>query len=334
MRGSIGAAPAAARRRTLLAAGSALLAAPAALAQDAPFPSRPITLLVGFAPGGGTDILARLLAPRLSEAFGQPVAVENRTGGAGTIAAAAMVRARPDGHVVNLGTLSNHCQAPLAMRPPPFDPLRDVTPVHLTATVPMVVTVPGSSPASDLQAFIAHARANPGRLNFASNGVGSSQHLAGVLLMQATGIQMVHVPYRGSGQVVTDLAAGVVDVNVDTLPSVLGHIRDGRLRGLAVTTPERSPRLPEAPTVIESGIPGYDITLWYMLLGPAGMPEAATLRWTEALNAALTEPELRRRVVEAGFDPGGGAPSDAAWMLRADVARWGGVIGRAGIRLE
>jgi tripartite-type tricarboxylate transporter receptor subunit TctC len=322
----------------LAAFAAAALAAAPALAQDgagAPFPSRPVTMLVGFAPGGGTDILARLLAPRLSEALGQPVAVENRTGGGGTIAAAAVVRARPaDGHVVNLGTLSNHAQAPLAMRPPPFDPVRDVTPILLVATVPMVVTVPAASPARDLPGFVAHARANPGRLNFASNGVGTTQHLAGVLLMQATGIEMVHVPYRGSGQVVTDLAAGVVDVNVDTLPSVLGHIRDGRLRGLAVTTAGRSPRLPEAPTVAESGVPGYDITLWYMLFGPAGMPEAAAGRWAAALNAALADPDLRRRVGEAGFDAGGGTPSDAAALLRAEVARWGEVIGRAGIRLE
>jgi tripartite-type tricarboxylate transporter receptor subunit TctC len=323
-------------RLTLAAALLAAACAAPALAQDAaPFPSRPVTMLVGFAPGGGTDILARLLAPKLSEAFGQPVAVENRTGGGGTIAAAAVVRSRPaDGHVVNLGTLSNHAQAPLAMRPPPFDPVRDVTPILLAATVPMVVTVPATSSERDLQGFVARARANPGRLNFASNGVGTSQHLAGVLLMQATGIEMVHVPYRGSGQVVTDLAAGVVDVNVDTLPSVLGHIRDGRLRGLAVTTARRSPRLPEAPTMGESGVPGYDITLWYMLFGPAGMPEAATGRWATAMNAAMADPDLRRRIGEAGFDPGGGTPAEAAALLRAEIARWGEVIGRAGIRLE
>ncbi|MBY0333694.1 MAG: tripartite tricarboxylate transporter substrate binding protein [Acetobacteraceae bacterium] len=235
---------------------------------------------------------------------------------------------------MNLGTLSNHCQAPLAMRPPPFDPLRDVTPILLAATVPMVVTVPATSPARDMAGFVAHAHASQRRLNFASNGVGSAQHLAGVLLMQATGIEMVHVPYRGSGQVVSDLAAGVVDVNVDTLPSVLGQIRDGRLRGLAVTPASRSPRLPEAPTMIEAGIAGYDITLWYMLFGPAGLPDAATRRWAEALNAALGDAALRRRVEEAGFDPGGGTPADAAALLHAEVARWGDVIGRAGIRLE
>jgi tripartite-type tricarboxylate transporter receptor subunit TctC len=200
-------------RRALLAA---LVALPfTAAAQDAPFPSRPITLIVGFAPGGGTDILARLLAPKLGEELGQPVAVENRTGGGGTLAMTATIRAKPDGHTVTMGTVSNTVQVPLAMKSPPFDPQKDLTPLGLVAAVPMVVTVPASSPARDLAGFIALARAKPGTLNFASNGVGTSQHLAAELFMQATGTRMVHVPYRGSGQVVADLAAGVVDVNFE-----------------------------------------------------------------------------------------------------------------------
>jgi tripartite-type tricarboxylate transporter receptor subunit TctC len=305
-----------------------------AAAQEAPFPSRPITLLVGFTPGGGTDILARLLGARLAEELGQPVAVENRTGGGGTIAAAATARARPDGHVMGLGTVSNQVQAPLAMRAPPFDPLRDFTPVTLVATVPMVVTVPAASPARDLAGFIAHALARPGSLNFASNGVGTSQHLAAELFMLATGTRMVHVPYRGSGQVVVDLAAGVVDVNFDTLPSVLPHIRQGRLRGLAVTTARRSDRLPEAPTVIEAGVPDYDINVWYMLCGPAGLPEPVVRRWSGAMGRALADPALRSRIQDAGFDVAGGTPAEAAAVLRADVARYGEVIRRADIRLE
>lgn len=319
--------------RTLALAALPAPALPAA-AQEAPFPSRPITLLVGFAPGGGTDILARLLAARLSEELGQPVAVENRTGGGGTIASAATARARPDGHVMGLGTVSNNVQVPLAMRASPFDPLRDITPVTLVATVPMVVTVPATSPAQDLAGFVAHARANPGRLNFASNGVGTSQHLAAELFMLATGTRMVHVPYRGSGQVVVDLTAGVVDVNFDTLPSVLPHVRQGRLRGLAVTTAARSERLPEAPTVLESGVPDYDINVWYMLCGPPGLPGPVVQRWSMAIGRALAEPALRARIEEAGFDVAGGTPGAAAALLRTDVARYGEVIRRADIRLE
>ncbi|MBL6454841.1 tripartite tricarboxylate transporter substrate binding protein [Belnapia sp. T6] len=313
---------------------SALLLPAAAAAQEPPFPARPVTLLVGFAPGGGTDILARLLAARLSEEFGQPVAVENRTGGGGTIAALAAARARPDGHTVTLGTVSNMVQVPLAMRSPPFDPARDITPIVLVAAVPMVVTVPAKSPARDLAGFIALARENPGRLNFASNGVGTSQHLAAELFMQATGTRMVHVPYRGSGQVVMDLAQGVVDVNFDTLASVLPGIRQGMLRGLAVTTARRSDQLPEVPTVMESGVPDYDFDVWYMLDGPAGLAEPALRRWSEATARALADPALRARLRDAGFEAAGGTPEEAAALVRREIARYGTAIRRAGIQLD
>ncbi|MDN3566959.1 Bug family tripartite tricarboxylate transporter substrate binding protein [Paeniroseomonas aquatica] len=306
----------------------------AARAQEPAFPARPIAMTVGFAPGGGTDILARLLAARLVEEFGQPVAVENRTGGGGTIAVVATARSRPDGHAVTMGTVSNNVQVPLAMRAPPFDPLRDVTPLVQVAAVPMVVTVPTASPAQDLAGLVALAKASPGRLNFASNGVGTSQHLAAELFMLATGTRMVHVPYRGSGQVVIDLAAGVVDVNFDTLSSVLPHIRAGRLRGLAVTTAARSDQLPGVPTVMESGVPGYDLNVWYMLFGPAGMPEAVVQGWAGAVNQALADPAFRARLLEAGFEAAGGTPAAAAALVRAEIARYGEVIRRADIRLD
>ncbi|MBL6078631.1 tripartite tricarboxylate transporter substrate binding protein [Belnapia sp. T18] len=313
---------------------SALLLPATAAAQEPAFPARPVTLLVGFAPGGGTDILARLLAARLAEEFGQPVAVENRTGGGGTIAALATARARPDGHTATLGTVSNMVQVPLAMRTPPFDPAREVTPIALVAAVPMVVTVPAASPARDLAGFIALAKAQPGRLNFASNGVGTSQHLAAELFMQATGVRMVHVPYRGSGQVVMDLAQGVVDVNFDTLSSVLPGIRQGLLRGLAVTTARRAAALPELPTVVESGVPGYDLDVWYMLYGPAGLAEPVLRRWSAAATRVLAEPTLQARLRESGFDPAGGTPDEAASLVRAEIARYGEAIRRAGIQLD
>ena len=309
-----------------------LLPAPA-LAEEA-FPARPITLLVGFAPGGGTDILARLLAARLADDFAQPVAVENRTGGGGTIAALATARARPDGHIATLGTVSNMVQVPLAMRAPPFDPARDVTSIALVAAVPMVVTVPANSPARDLAGFIALAKASPGKLNFASNGVGTSQHLAAELFMQATGTRMVHVPYRGSGQVVMDLAQGVVDINFDTLSSVLPGIRQGVLRGLAVTTARRAAALPEVPAVMESGVPGYDLDVWYMLYGPAGLAGPALRRWSAATARALANPAFQARLRESGFDPVSGTPDEATSLVRAEIARYGEAIRRAGIQLD
>ena len=319
-------------RRVSLAA--ALLLPFAAAAQEAPFPSRPITLLVGFAPGGGTDILARLIAPKLSEELGQPVAVENRTGGGGTIAVVATARARPDGHTITLGTLSNNVQVPLAMKAAPFDPLRDVTPLAQVASVPLVMTVPAGSSARDVRGFVALARASPGALNFASNGVGTSQHMAAELFMLATGTRMVHVPYRGSGPASIDLAANVVQVNFDTLSTVLPHIRAERLRGLAVTTRARSDQLPGVPTMIESGIADYDIDLWYMLFGPAGLPDAAVRRWAAAMNNALRDEALKARLRDSGFDARGGTPAEAAAPLRADLARYGEVVRRAGISLD
>lgn len=319
-------------RRALAAV--ALSPAAARAQTEATFPGRPITMLVGFSPGGGTDIVSRLLAPRLTEEFGQPVAVENRTGASGTIAATATVRARPDGHLVTMGTVSGNMVAPLAMRPQPFDPVRDLTPILLVATVPLVVTVPANSPARDLAGFIAMLRAEPGRRNFASNGPGTSQHLAAELFQQATGTRMVHVPYRGSGQAMTDLIAGAVDVNFDTLSSVLPHIRQGALRGLAVTTAQRSEWMPELPTVAESGVPDFNINVWYMLYGPPGLPEPITQRWAAAMNRALALPEVRRRMREAGFDAGGGTPADAAALVRAEAARYAEVIRRAEVRME
>ncbi|MCO6418798.1 tripartite tricarboxylate transporter substrate binding protein [Siccirubricoccus sp. KC 17139] len=303
-------------------------------AQEAPFPSRPITMLVGFAPGGGTDILARLIAPKLSEELGQPVAVENRTGGGGTIAVVAAARARPDGHTVTLGTLSNNVQVPLAMRNPPFDPQRDVTPLAQVASVPLVMVVPATSPARSVAEFVALAKAQPGVLNHASNGVGTSQHMAAALFMLGTGTQLTHVPYRGSGPATIDLTAGVVNVNFDTLSTVLPHIRQNRLRALAVTTRARSDQLPEVPTMIESGLPEYDIDLWYMLFGPAGLPEGVAQRWAQAVNAAFADPAFRAKLVESGFGPAGGSPGQAATVLNADIARYREVIRRADIRLE
>ena len=205
------------------------------------------------------------------------MAVENRTGGGGTIAVVATARAKPDGHIITLGTVSNNVQVPLAMKAPPFDPLRDVTPLAGRQRAAGDDGA-GEFASKDVQGFVALAKANPGGLNFASNGVGTSQHMAAELFMLATGTRMVHVPYRGSGPASIDLAANVVQVNFDTLSTVLPHIRGERLRGLAVTTRARSDQLPGVPTMIESGIADYDIDLWYMLFGPAGRP----MRWCSA----------------------------------------------------
>jgi tripartite-type tricarboxylate transporter receptor subunit TctC len=321
-------------RRALLGAATAALAVPVPARAQAPWPTRPITLLVGFAPGGGTDIIARLLQPALQAELGQPIAVENRPGASGTIAAAANARAAPDGYTLLMTTISASAVVPPQMRPPPFDILKDQTAVVLAATVPLVCVVPLSSPARDLAGLIAAAKARPGRLNYSSSGVATQQHLAAELLCRAAGVEMTHVPFRGTGQAVNEILAGRIDLAIDTFPTYVPHIRAGRVRVLAVTMPERVEMLPEVPTVAESGFPGFDANVWYMLMAPPGTPAAITDRLAAAVNKALADPVLRPRVIDAGFIPGGGTSADAASLLRRDAARYGRLIEQAGIRIE
>jgi tripartite-type tricarboxylate transporter receptor subunit TctC len=321
-------------RRGLLAAPLALPALSSARAQPGWEPGRPVTLLVGFAPGGGTDIIARLLSPALQQSLGVPIAVENRPGASGTIAAQANSRAAPDGHTVLMSTVSASAVVPPQMTPPPFDIHRDQTAIALAATVPLVVVVPTSSPARDLAGLIARARENPGGLNYASSGVATQQHLAAELLSMAAGIRMTHVPFRGTGQAVNEILAGRIDLAIDTFPTYLPHIRGDRVRALATTTPGRIDWLPDLPTVAESGFPGFDANVWYMLMGPAGLPAPIRDRWAAALNAALADPVLRPRIREAGFLPGGGTSAEAGALLARDAERYGALIRQAGIRIE
>lgn len=324
--------PSNATRRTVvstLCAGLLVLCAPA-LAQEK-YPTRSVTLMVGFAPGGGTDIIARLIAPKLSEALGQPVVVENRSGASGSIAASAVSRAAPDGYTMLMGHVSSNAMVPAVMRVP-YDPLRSFTPVAVVGTVPQVLVVPAASPVKTLQELIAYSKKNPQKPNYASSGVGTQQHLAAELFKQATGAELVHVPYKGSGQAINDLVAGVVDLNFDTVPTVLPHIRAGTLRALAVTTKTRVPTLPDVPTVAESGVPGFDVDTWYMVMGPANLPQPIVDLWADAVQKALKDPAVRQRLTDLGTEIVGGTPAGAASVLNADVAKWARVVKDAGIK--
>jgi tripartite-type tricarboxylate transporter receptor subunit TctC len=303
-------------------------------AQAQAYPTRPITFLIPFAPGGGTDIIARALQPILQEELGQPLAMENRPGASGTLAVAQMARARPDGYTMLMTTVSASAVVPPLLTPPPYDIFRDQTPVVLAATVPLVAVVPLSSPAQDFQGFLAHARANPGALNYSSSGVATQQHLAAELLSAQAGLRMVHVPFRGTGQAVTEILAGRIDIAFDTLPTYLPHIRAGRVRAIAVTLPERVEWLPEVPTVAESGFPGFDANVWYMVIAPGGLPDAIAARWVTAVNRALNDPTVRQRVRESGFIIGGGTQADAAALLRRDAERYAEVLRTANIKLD
>jgi tripartite-type tricarboxylate transporter receptor subunit TctC len=318
---------------TALAGSVAGLCPGSVQAQDG-YPGRTVTILVGFAPGGGTDIIARLLAPSLQAEFGQAVAVENRGGASGTLAAAAVARAKPDGYTLLMGTVSTQAVVAPLMRSPPYDQDKDFTPLVLAGTVPLVAVVPAKAPYRDLNGMIEFARQNPGKLNYASSGIATQQHLAAEMLCQAAGIKMTHVPYRGTGPVLNDLMAGTLDLAIDTMPTHLPHLRSGSTRALAVTTAQRVSALPEVPTVAEQGFPGYEITVWYMLLGPAGLPPQVAERCVQAVNKALREPASRTRLEEAGFMPGGGTAADAADLVRREAARYASLVQSAGIRVD
>jgi tripartite-type tricarboxylate transporter receptor subunit TctC len=321
------------QRRSLIGAlGAASVSGPA-LAQDA-YPSRSITMLVGFAPGGGTDIVVRMLSPRLQEELGQAVTVENRPGASGTLASAAAARARPDGYTLLTGTVSTQCTVAPLMRPPPYDQLRDFTPIMLVGTLPLVVVVRADSPARDMASLKALAQEKPDGLNYGTSGVASQQHLASELLSRRAGMRMTHIPYRGTGQSVNALLAGDVDVNIDTLATYLPHIRAGRMRALATTLPQRASALPEVRTVEEQGYAGYDMSVWYMVLGPAGLPPEVVRRWEAALGRVIADPSINARLVEAGYIPGGGTAAEAAALVRRDADRLGNLVREAGVRLE
>ncbi|KAF1069419.1 tripartite tricarboxylate transporter substrate binding protein [Variovorax sp.] len=313
-------------RQRMRAAGAALAAwvllglLPAAAEEH--WPAKPVTLLVGFAPGGGTDLIARQVAPRLSELLKQPVIVENRAGASGTIATAAAARARPDGYTLLLGHVSSNAMVPAIMPKLPYAAARDFTAITLIGSVPQVVTVPASLPVKTLQEFIAFAKTKPGGVNYASSGAGTQQHFAAELFQQATRTTMTHVPYKGSGAALADLIAGQVDVNFDTVPTVLQQVKAGKLRALAVTSRQRAASLPEVPTVIEAGVPDYEIGAWYMLMGPAGLPKPVVDALADAMNRTLQSPEVRDKLAALGTDVAGGTPAQAQDYLKAEIARW------------
>lgn len=322
-----------AHRRTLLLGA---FAAPALIggAQAQAYPTRTISFLIPFAPGGGTDIIARALQPTLQEELGQALAIENRAGASGTLAVGQLTRARPDGYTMLMTTVSASAVVPPLLTPPPYDIYRDQTAVVLAGTVPLVGVVPLSSPAQDFEGFLALARSRPGELNYSSSGVATQQHLAAELLSAQAGIRMTHVPFRGTGQAVTEILAGRIDVAFDTLPTYLPHIRAGRVRPIAVTMPERVEWLPDVPTVAEKGFPGFDANVWYMIIGPGGLPEPIAARWVAGVNRGLNDPLVRARIRDAGFIPGGGTQADAVALLRRDAERYAGIMRTAGIKLD
>lgn len=327
-----------ATRRTALRIGAALLGLAGAAAVQAQgddaYPAKPINLLVGFAPGGGTDLIARHLGPRLAELLKQPVVIENRAGASGTIAAGAVAKAKADGYTLLLGHVSSNAMVPAITPKLPYAAATDFAAIGLIGSVPQVVVVPAASPAKTLPEFVALAKAKAGGLNYASSGNGTQQHFAAEMFQLATGTQMTHVPYRGSGAALADLLAGQVDVNFDTVPTVLQQIRAGKLRALAVTTKARIASLPEVPTVMEAGVRDYEIGAWYMLMGPASLPKNVRDALNTALNKTLQTPEVREKLVGLGTEIAGGTPEQAQAYLKSEIAKWARVAADKKIQAE
>ena len=321
------------RRSALLGAALLpLLAAAFAHAQD--LPARPVRMVVPYAPGGTTDILARLLAQHFQAEFGQPLIIETRPGAGGTVGTAQVATSPPDGTTLVMGTPGTHATSTALYPNLPYAPARDFAPVVLVANVPNVVVVNPSLPVNDIPGLIAAAKARPGSINYGSAGSGATTHLSGELFRMMTGAQIVHVPYRGSGAALIDLQAGQVQMMFENLPGAIGLVREGRLRALAVTSPRRVAAAPELPTVAEAGVPGYSVVSWFAIFAPAGTPAPVVSRLNQGFRRILGMPEVRSRLVDLGAEPADGPPEELARLVTEETERWTRVIREARITIQ
>lgn len=310
-----------------------LLFAASSVVAASDFPQRPVRVIVPVAPGGANDILARTLAPRLGEIWGQQVIVENRAGGGGTIGAGAVARAKPDGHTLTVASISHIVLAPTVLAEKPYDPQRDFSPVSQLVNQPIVLVAHPSFPARTVKELIALAKNRPGELVYGSTGIGSAMHLAGELLQQRTGTSLVHVPYKGGGPAVVELSGGHVPLLFVGLAPALPHVQSGRIRALAMAGAMRSPVLPQTPTIGET-LPGYQVNFWVGVLAPAATPEPVVDRINGDIAGILAVPVVRNQLHQAGFDVVGGRAGQFAKTLADDVRRWVPVIRVAGIKPE
>ena len=300
-------------------------------AQD--FPSKPLRLVVGSTPGGGTDISARLIAPKMSEQLGQQVVVENRPGATTTIGVNYVVRSAPDGYTLLMG-VSSLAINPHILKNVPYDALKDLAPVTQVLVAPNIMVAHPSLPIRTVKDLVAFARPRPGQLNFAAGGAGSSQHLAIELFLYMTGTKIVHVPYKGQGMALIDVVAGQVSLMMANVISALPHVRSARLRALGVTGSKRTTVAPDIPTIAEAGVPGYEVLQWYGVLAPAATPREIIGRLHGVIAHAVQDPKIRERIVADAGEPVGNTPDEFSAILRADYKKWGDVIRKAGIRVD
>jgi tripartite-type tricarboxylate transporter receptor subunit TctC len=318
-------------KRTLLFLTSWALAV--AQAQD--YPSRPVRMVVGFPPGGGTDVVARILAPRLSELLGQPLVIDNRPGATGTVAAGQVAKSAPDGYTIMMGHVSVNAIAPALFSNLSYDVIKDFAPVAIAAAVPHFVVVHPSLPVSSLRELVAYLKQQPGKLSFPSAGNGSMPHLAGEIFKSLAAVQVVHVPYKGSGQSMQDLLGGQHLVAFDTMAASSPHVRSGKLRALAVSSATRVQSFPEVPTAVEAGLPGYVVITWYGVFAPAGTPPAIVNRLHADTVKAMQTPDTRSKLEGIGADGTvSRSPEEFAALVRADTVRYAKIVKDIGLKID
>lgn len=325
----------------LLGAGLAAMVSGSAYAQPGAWPSKPVRIVVPFAPGGATDILARTMAPELSRAFGQPFVVENRAGAGGNVGAELVAKSPGDGYTLLMGTVSTHGINQALYGKLPYDPIKDFAPVTMVAAIPNVIVMSADKAralgVNNVQDFIRVAKASPGSLNMDSSGNGTSIHLSGELFKSMSGIFMLHMPYRGSSPALLDMMAGNVDVMFDNLPSSIAHIRAGKLKALAVTSSDRSTALPDIPTVAQAGgaaLRGYEASSWVGFLAPAGTPADIVSRIQQEVAKSQAAPALRERLQAQGAIPGGNTPAEFAQLIANEHVKWAQVVKNSGARVD
>lgn len=324
------------RRRLLAFAAALSLAGGLALplhAQPTAWPTKPIKLVVGYAAGGATDVIARIIALKLGEQLGQPMVVDNRAGANSNVGAEVVAKSVPDGYTLYVYTIANTINASLYDKLG-YDPQKDFEPIGLIARIPNILVVNPKLPVKTLADYIRFAKASQDGITFASSGSGSSIHLSGEMFKMQARLNMLHIPYRGSAPAVTDLLGGQVQSMFDNTPSALPHVKAGRLRAIAITSAQRSPLLPEVPTVAESGFPGFDVQSWFSLAAPAGTPRPVIERLNSALNKVLAAPDVRQRLQDLAATPEPGTPEQLRRLIAAETKRWHDVVKQSGAKAE
>ena len=314
-------------RLTLAVLAAALVAAAPA---QAAYPDRPIKLIVPVPPGGGVDLLSRAIGAKMQASMGQPVVIENKAGASAAIGTEALAKSPPDGYTIMMG-YSAHATNPIFVPNLPYDTNRDFAAVAHVGYIPLILEVNSVSPYHSVAELIAAAKAKPGELQFASGGAGAGAHLSGELLKNIAGVDIVHVPYKGNAPALNDLVGNHVTMMFDTITTSLPYIKSGKLRALAVTSPRRSPLAPDIPTMIESGLPGFDISAWYMIFAPAGTPKDVIARLNAEINKAIADPELQKTLGEQGVQFTGGTPEEAEKFVHGEIERWAKIIKTRGM---